>query len=207
MDQTEKVARNIASYLKKAIKARGFSTLIVSGGRSPQQIFSHINRLDIGWHNIIVSLVDDRLLPSDHNDSNEKNIKTNLLKNFATKATFVSMCNETQKLRDLPRPFDVMLLGVGEDGHFASLFPNMVSSEEALKNDAPPKIIETPKNGSPLCYRLSMNLTMILETRRCILIGHTKEKMWVINRAMGDQSLPLHYLLNNKTINVEIIKE
>ena len=206
MGHIEEIAKIIANDLKKGIKSKGSAILIVCGGNSPQPIFEYLSKLDIGWHNVIVSLVDDRVLPSGHIDSNEKNIKTNLLKNLAIKAELVSICNETQRLMNLPRPFDVMLLGVGEDGHFASLFPNMITSLEALKENSEPKIIKTPKNGNPFCHRVTMNLAMILQSERCIVMGQNKDKMNIINKANKDMSMPLYYLLNNHKIDITIFK-
>ena len=206
MGHIEEIAKIIAKDLKRAIKSKGSASLIVCGGNSPKPIFEHLSKMDIGWHKVMVSLVDDRVLPSRHRDSNEKNIKTNLLKNLAFKAEFVSICNETQRLMNLTRPFDVMLLGVGEDGHFASLFPNMITSLEALKENSEPKIIKTPKNGNPFCHRLTMNLAMILLSERCIVMGQNKDKMNIINKANKDMSMPLYYLLNNHKIDITIFK-
>tara|TARA_B000000460_G_scaffold245509_1_gene217294 strand:- start:274 stop:897 length:624 start_codon:yes stop_codon:yes gene_type:complete len=206
MGHIEEIAKIIANDLKRAIKSKGSASLIVCGGNSPKPIFEHLSKMDIGWHKVMVSLVDDRVLPSRHRDSNEKNIKTNLLKNLAFKAEFVSICNESQKLMNLTRPFDVMLLGIGEDGHFASLFPNMITSLEALKENSEPKIIKTPKNGNPFCHRLTMNLAMILQSERCIVMGQNKDKMNIINKANKDMSMPLYYLLNNHKIDITIFK-
>tara|TARA_B100001179_G_C18576640_1_gene397858 strand:- start:366 stop:989 length:624 start_codon:yes stop_codon:yes gene_type:complete len=206
MGHIEEIAKIIAKDLKRAIKSKGSASLIVCGGNSPKPIFEHLSKMDIGWHKVMVSLVDDRVLPSRHRDSNEKNIKTNLLKNLAFKAEFVSICNESQKLMNLTRPFDVMLLGIGEDGHFASLFPNMITSLEALKENSEPKIIKTPKNGNPFCHRLTMNLAMILQSERCIVMGQNKDKMNIINKANKDMSMPLYYLLNNHKIDITIFK-
>ena len=193
----------LQKILKGLLNLKG---LLVCGGNSPKPIFEHLSKMDIGWHKVMVSLVDDRVLPSRHRDSNEKNIKTNLLKNLAFKAEFVSICNESQKLINLTRPFDVMLLGIGEDGHFASLFPNMITSLEALKENSEPKIIKTPKNGNPFCHRLTMNLAMILQSERCIVMGQNKDKMNIINKANKDMSMPLYYLLNNHKIDITIFK-
>lgn len=206
MGHIEEITKIIANDLKMAIKSKGSASLIVCGGNSPKPIFEHLSKMDIGWHKVMVSLVDDRVLPSRHRDSNEKNIKTNLLKNLAFKAEFVSICNESQKLINLTRPFDVMLLGIGEDGHFASLFPNMITSLEALKENSEPKIIKTPKNGNPFCHRLTMNLAMILQSERCIVMGQNKDKMNIINKANKDMSMPLYYLLNNHKIDITIFK-
>jgi len=206
MGHIEEITKIIANDLKMAIKSKGSASLIVCGGNSPKPIFEHLSKMDIGWHKVMVSLVDDRVLPSRHRDSNEKNIKTNLLKNLAFKAEFVSICNESQKLMNLTRPFDVMLLGIGEDGHFASLFPNMITSLEALKENSEPKIIKTPKNGNPFCHRLTMNLAMILQSERCIVMGQNKDKMNIINKANKDMSMPLYYLLNNHKIDITIFK-
>ena len=91
MDDIQKISELIALDLKKGIKKKGSSTFIVSGGKSPLPIFFKLRELDLGWKNIKVSLVDERILPSDHKDSNERNVKTNLLKKFAEEAQFISL--------------------------------------------------------------------------------------------------------------------
>tara|TARA_B100001750_G_scaffold245759_1_gene266182 strand:+ start:408 stop:1037 length:630 start_codon:yes stop_codon:yes gene_type:complete len=205
MDDIQKISELIALDLKKGIKKKGSSTFIVSGGKSPLPIFFKLRELDLGWKNIKVSLVDERILPSDHKDSNERNVKTNLLKKFAEEAQFISLSKNKTKLMKLNRPYDVMLLGVGqEDGHFASLFPNMISSKSAFDKNSSPEIIKTQKNGLPYCPRLTMNLAMILQTLRCIIIANSEKKMRIVSKAFKDNTIPLYYLLNNKMIDVEI---
>jgi 6-phosphogluconolactonase len=100
-----------------------------------------------------------------------------------------------------------MLLGMGEDAHFASLFPSMINSNiEYFKIDSKPEIIYTLPMGSPLHERISMNLAMILNSKSIILLVSNSKKSDLVTEARTNKDLPLYYLLNQKLVDVEILK-
>jgi 6-phosphogluconolactonase len=192
----------IHSLLSKAIKNKGFASFIVSGGSSPIDIFQDLNGSDLDWANIEVSLVDDRSVDMHHDDLNEK-----LLVNNASKASFVSLKSEPSRVYKIKQPYDIMLLGMGEDAHFASLFPSMINSNiEYFKIDSKPEIIYTPPIGSPLHKRISMNLAMILNSKSIILLVSNSKKSDLVREARTNKDLPLYYLLNQKLVDIEILK-
>ena len=97
----------------------------------------------------------------------------------------------------------MMLLGMGVDGHFASLFPDMVN-EAALQPDAPPIIVKTGPKGSPSLPRISMNLAMILHSKLLILLVNGPEKQAVLEAAQTDRQLPVHALLKQDVTPLKI---
>ena len=100
-----------------------------------------------------------------------------------------------------------MLLGMGEDGHFASLFPKLIETNPEyfdLESDA--EIFFTEPMGDPCHRRASMNLSMILESKNIFLLVSSEKKLEVLNKAKSDKSLPLYYLLNQNKIEIEIIR-
>ena len=101
-------------------------------------------------------------------------------------------------------PFDICLLGMGLDGHFASLFPDMVNNSNAFDLNEHPEIIEIAAHGDPFVPRITMNFALILKSHLIILLVKGKEKENVLNLSYKDKSLPLYYLLNNKNINLHI---
>ena len=203
----ENISQTILNELEKDLYENTLSTFIVSGGSSPVQIFKDLSAMDAKWSNINISLVDDRVVDANHEDSNEKLVKELLIKDKAKDASFISICNQSNDLLTLKRPFNVMLLGMGEDGHFASLFPKLIETNPEyfdLESDA--EIFFTEPMGDPCHKRVSMNLSMILESKNIFLLVSSEKKLQVLNQAKSDKSLPLYYLLNQDKTNIKIIK-
>ena len=203
----EDISQRIFKILEKDLCDNVKSSFIVSGGSSPVQIFRDLSDMQTKWHDINISLVDDRVVGIDHQDSNEKLVNDLLIKNKAKDANFISICNQPLNLLKIKRPFGVMLLGMGEDGHFASLFPKLIETNPEyfdLESDA--EIFFTEPMGDPCHRRASMNLSMILESKNIFLLVSSEKKLEVLNKAKSDKSLPLYYLLNQNKIEIEIIK-
>jgi 6-phosphogluconolactonase len=107
-------------------------------------------------------------------------------------------------MEGIKRPFDVVLLGLGNDGHFASLFPAQLNIPEAFDAEASPTIIVSDQElGSPSYKRVSMNLSLLTNTKRCILLVPSSEKRKIVETAYTDNQLPLHFLLTQQKIKVE----
>ena len=204
----ENISQTILNELEKDLYENTLSTFIVSGGSSPVQIFKDLSAMDAKWSNINISLVDDRVVDVNHEDSNEKLVKELLIKDKAKDASFISICNQSNDLLTLKRPFNVMLLGMGEDGHFASLFPKLIETNPEyfdLESDA--EIFFTEPMGDPCHKRASMNLSMILESKNIFLLVSSKKKLEILNQAKYDKLLPLYYLLNQNKVDIKIIKD
>jgi len=197
----------ILDLLDQSLKSKGSASFIVSGGSSPVNTFQEISKMDTDWSNVDISLVDDRVVDPTHKDSNEKLVNDLLMINNASNANFISICNDTKNLKELNRPYTVMLLGMGEDGHFASLFPSLIESNiEYFDLYAEPDIFFTEPMGSPCHKRVSMNLSMILESENIFLLVSSDKKNDVLKQAEFDKNLPLYYLLNQSQKEIKIIK-
>ncbi|MFT5481683.1 MAG: 6-phosphogluconolactonase [Halieaceae bacterium] len=138
-----KLADVIAGNLSVAISRRGIATLAVSGGSTPKPLFRELSTREIDWSRVSVTLVDERWVPEDHIDSNAALVRDNLLQGAARAANFVSMkiagedafgardgCE--RQLADFANGIDVVVLGMGDDGHTASFFPGAATLAEAL---------------------------------------------------------------------------
>ena len=141
----EGLANDVAEQLRAAISARGEATLVVSGGRSPVAFFQNLARQGLDWSKVTITLADERWVPVEHADSNAGLLKKYLLQGPAAKARFLSLYSAAANLdaaaeqadrllAELPA-IDVLVLGMGDDGHTASLFPNSPNLAEALKPD------------------------------------------------------------------------
>ena len=201
------IIKLITEKLSSSIEKKGTASFVVSGGTSPIKVFDQLSNVDLPWSKVHITLVDDRLVEPKNHNSNQKLISEYFLKNKAKTARFFPLSENLIFKKDIFKlPFDVTLLGMGEDGHFASLFPNMIDNFDALNIQADFKIFKISPHGEPFLPRITMNLSLILNSEIIILLVKGKRKLKVLNEAYSNEKLPIHYLLNNKRENLFIEK-
>ena len=200
------LSEQIFDILTLTIQEKGCAKFVVSGGSSPIKIFNELSFMDLDWAKVNITLVDDRLVDKSHNDSNEKLVIENLIINKAANLNFISLCNSPEKILNINRPFDIMLLGMGEDGHFASLFPSLIrTNPNYFDLSSIPEIIYTDALGSPCHKRISMNLSMILQSKKIFLLIPNEKKLDVYEEAKNNKKIPLYFLLNQTKTKITII--
>ena len=189
--------KDVSTYLldaiAQAISEKGSACLVLSGGSSPVPVFAALAQTDFAWDKVTMTLVDERNVPPTHSDSNHALIRDNLLQGAASQARFIPLYDNDEAFAQIGVG-DVALLGMGTDGHFASLFPDMIGDETAFSLGAKPAIIKTGPQGSPVHPRISMNLSLIAQIPHCCLLLPNTEKSALFERAKTDDSLPVHYL-------------
>jgi len=193
----QQAAQSLAQRIKHALllelEQRERATLVLSGGSSPVECFKILSTIGMPWHRIDVTLSDERNVPVDHAASNEKLLRENLIRSKASGATFVPLEEGIGRLL----PSACSLIGMGEDGHFASLFPDSPELTTGLTCDTDVISVTTP--SSPYS-RTSMTLRSIKKTKAlCLLIFGDKKCELLKN----PQNFAIYYLLN--TMPVEII--
>lgn len=208
------MARRIAVILGDAIATRGVATIALSGGRSPRPVLEALSGAALDWDKVIVTLVDERWVAPDHADSNERLVRETLLRGDAAKARFVPMKNEAADayagqaaceaaFAALPWPLDIVLLGMGEDGHTASLFPDAKELAEGLSTQALTLAVTPP--AAPH-QRMSLSARGILNSRHVFLqIGGAAKKA-VYDRALAGgavEELPVRVALGQHAVSVE----
>tara|TARA_B100000945_G_C20395387_1_gene604556 strand:+ start:332 stop:970 length:639 start_codon:yes stop_codon:yes gene_type:complete len=203
-DVLKEVFESIKDSLIKSINNFGHASIVVCGGNSPLPLYKKLSYADLDWKKVSIYLGDDRQVSNNHDDSNEKLIQDHLLINNASSANFFSILNPLTKIENIKFPFDIVMLGLGLDGHFASLFPSQLNESNIFDIDAEPSFIFSKQPmGAPSYKRVSMNLSMLLNTRRCILLVTNNEKRKIIDKAFKDDQLPLYYLLNQEVTPIE----
>jgi len=200
----DNLSQSIAASLSESIHLNGYASLVVCGGSSPLPIYDNLSNINLDWSKVSIFLGDDRVVPSEHPDSNNNLIQLHLLKNKASSASFYPLNDSKIAIQDIRRPFDIVLLGLGNDGHFASLFPAQLNNANAFNANATPSIIVSDQDlGIPSHRRISMNLSMLIDAKRCILLVPNSDKRKIVERAFKDKQLPLHFLLNQERTKIE----
>lgn len=211
------LATEIRVDLQEAIAARGKASLVVSGGRTPLRLFEQLAQERLDWTKVWITLADERWVDVADEHSNERLVRTTLLQGQAAQAHFVSLKNTAatpeagadwawRALKRVPRPFDVILLGMGDDGHTASLFPGSLALAKALDARAAPGCVAVNTMSSPHA-RLSLNLSALLDARRIILhiAGAGKWSVYQRARMPGSAAeLPVRAVLHQRQVPVDV---
>lgn len=208
------LADRVAGILRIALSERGEATLVVPGGRSPVAFFQALARHDLDWTRVTVTLADERWVPAEHPDSNARLVRAHLLQGPAAAARFVPLYGGEAspaagleacagRLAALPRPFDVVLLGMGEDGHFASLFPGAAGLSQLLAEDGP-ALAEVIPPAAPHA-RMSLGLSALVDARQVLVQIQGPRKAEVIEAAAaGADEYPVASLLGQQRGPVQV---
>ena len=192
------LADAIAASLDAAVTQHDGAVLAVSGGTTPKPLFGALAHRTLPWQKVTITLVDDRVVAADDPASNARLVRQHLLIGRAATATFLPLVTDLDPVRAVAaararpelgeRPFDVTVLGMGEDGHVASLFPDMPGWEAALDPHAPPALVAGVAPVPPT-RRISHNLASLLRSRRLILHITGEPKRRLLGASAG--SLPI----------------
>ena len=212
------VASDIGAQLTRAIADRGEAALLVSGGHSPAGLFEQLRKQALDWSRVSIALVDERWVEPTEAGSNERMVREALLREGAAAARFFGLKNPApspelgaaaawKALAPMRRPVDVTVLGMGDDGHMASLFPGSPNLKTALDPQAPESYIGMYSPTAPHA-RLSLNLSALLNSRRVLifLLGETKWRTYTAACAPGPvEDMPVRAMLRQERVPVEVV--
>lgn len=180
----EGLAQRIAHDLAALISARGEAVLAVSGGTTPALFLAALSLQALDWSKVVVTLVDERQVPEASPRSNAALVRRLLLAEAAARARFVPLFGNEAEAEGLV--LDVVVLGMGGDGHTASFFPGGDTLAEAIDPHTEKNIIaiSAPGSGEP---RLTFTLPALLAASTLCLHIEGHEKMTVLREAIAGQ--------------------
>ncbi|ARS51841.1 6-phosphogluconolactonase [Kushneria konosiri] len=201
------LAISVAGALREDLAQQARVTLVLSGGSTPKPFMQALSRMELPWSRVDITLADERWVPTDHDDSNDRFVRAHMLINAAAEARFQPLVNDettpeagveevAQRLAALTWPASVVVLGMGGDGHTASLFPDSPELGKGLESDALVVAAHAPSVGQP---RISLTRNRLMQSRRRYLHLNGADKKAVLASAMAgsDQhELPIRAFLD-----------
>jgi 6-phosphogluconolactonase len=208
------VAGHLSASLVEQLAQQPATSLIVTGGSSPARCYAELANTAIDWSRVRIVLSDERWVAPDHRDSNEKLVRETLLRDRAAAADLVAVystvapeirCAELNALLPtLPLPFASALLGMGDDGHFASLFPDADNLGPGLDIDNPAWCVPVATAASEH-LRLSLTLAALLRSAEIVMLffGAIKRDVYEQAKAAAP-AYPVASLLSQVRVPVHV---
>ncbi|MDE1939229.1 MAG: 6-phosphogluconolactonase [Alphaproteobacteria bacterium] len=215
----EVLSIEITRRLVEAICAAGRASFIASGGTTPIRLYERLRSADVNWSKMDLTLSDERWVSPATDGSNEKLIRTHLLRNGASATRLCPLKTPDATAREaeasvnstvgaLPRPFDVTLLGMGIDGHTASLHPYADGLAEALDVNHPALVRSIrPQNLAKAGERMSLTLRAILGSRIVVILIQGRDKLAALRKAMASDdvmAMPVRAVLHQNMTPVQV---
>jgi 6-phosphogluconolactonase len=208
-------SRKIVKLLRDGREDQGRASLVVSGGRTPAGLFNTLSQSNLKWDKVDISLADERWVENTDDASNEKMLRSTLLINNAADANFVPLKTQhsdaadavltcTANLQKMRTPFDVLILGMGEDGHTASLFPCSEQIAQGLDLESGDAFIAVQPKTAPN-QRLSLTLPAILNSNQIFLHLTGESKKDVLDTVLSDDNalaMPIRAVINSADVEL-----
>ncbi len=214
------LVRGFTADLERSIERNDSATLLLSGGSTPAPLYRKLSDSKLDWKRIHVALVDERWVDTAHEASNERLLRENLLIGDAAAATFVGMKNNAAnpfdgvtecnaRYAEMPRPYTICLLGMGPDGHTASLFPRARGLDAALASQQACAAIRARPSAVTGDYLERMTLTpwSILQSQRLVLLITGEDKWEVYARARDNEASaerPISLMIHQQQTPLEV---
>lgn len=203
-------AEAVAAALATALAARGRASLVATGGRSPGPVYDRLAQAPLDWAHVAVTLSDERHVDVDSPNSNARLLRERLFVGRAAAARYLPLTDYAEPALRRLMPFDAVMLGMGEDGHIASLIPGSPVMAYAMDAHGAALTAESPQGfGSPPVARITLTLSALLQSRAIFLLIAGEAKRQVIEKAAalgpgaGDD-LPVRAILDQDRVPVRI---
>ncbi|WP_273204941.1 6-phosphogluconolactonase [Marinobacter subterrani] len=190
------LADAVAGFLAVRLREATRASLVVSGGSTPLPFFRALSGRDLDWSRVDVLLADERWVSEDDPASNTRLVRENLLQNKAVSARFLSLKQPgatpsegleavKAELADLALPLDVLILGMGNDGHTASLFPDAPELAHAMDPQCQEIVAATTPASQPQ-KRITLTLPPLRDARFTALHLRGEDKLDTLSQAVSD---------------------
>jgi len=213
----KELSGKVATILADAIKVNGKASIAVSGGSTPKGFFKALSQKDLPWEKVTITLADERWVNIDSSDSNTRLVHENLLQNKAKNAKFFHLKQgeklSTETLADLNLaakssllPLDVLILGMGGDGHTASLFPCSDEIADALSVNNESSLMKVVPKTAPH-QRITFSFASLITSKNTFLHISSTAKKDVLEKALSDDDkfvMPIRAFLNHAEINTQV---
>lgn len=211
----EALAEQAAEAIRTDILRRGVASMAVSGGSTPRDFFRLLHAMDLPWERVVITLADDRWVPADHPHSTERLVRETLLHKASP---FLGLVNDAptpeageaainERLQALPLPLTVTCLGMGEDGHYASIFPYNPALSKAMDATNPKLCVAVSDAPKPPPQRITLTHPVLMNTGRVILHLTGKSKLDALEEALQDgpiEAMPIRAILRQTDIPVDV---
>ena len=213
------LAESVSALLTSIIDEKGQATLCVPGGKTPLNFLHLLASQSLEWAKVKITLTDERWVSSDAALSNERLIREQLLRCAVTDAWFIPLkldfptaveavqaCEE--HLMEEIAELDVVVLGMGDDGHFASLFPHDPSLEKGLDCSGSARCVAVTSQGD--VQRISLTLPFLLSARKIILLIKGQKKWDAFQRAIEPKNrydaseMPIRAVINQDQVPFQV---
>jgi len=217
------LADDVSARLAQAVADTGRASLIVSGGRSPVAFFNALSNIALAWDRITITLADERWVAPDDEASNERLLRQHLLRGHAASAHFIplksaaatpeeALTERGAALAAVLPAADVLVLGMGDDGHTASLFPDAAGIDAALDPRAALALVAMHPTLAPHA-RISLNLAALVAARHAVLLLAGSTKLDVLAHAcpagllgaLPTEPLPIAALWHHRRGHLDIL--
>lgn len=193
--QAGQLAQVVAGELQAAVQAKSRATVAFAGGTTPVLFFKALAKQAVDWSKVAFTLTDERQVAADNERSNARLLQTNLLNSLEPPASFQALYQLGQSTTDLAQlasrlqkdflPLDVVVLGMGNDGHFASLFPQAPNLAAGLDSENSDILLEVQAPDLPET-RISFSLAALLQAKHLHLLITGADKQQLLEQAQAN---------------------